>query len=76
MALPAGYTTMHEIKAKKEEFEKDGKHCMHIYLPAPMAKKVRDELTQYYSRDPGEQLMTLFGASVESIDAPELKFEE
>jgi hypothetical protein len=49
---------------------------MHIYLPADMAAKVREELHDYYDRDPGESLMTLFGASVESVDAPELKFEE
>lgn len=76
MALPKGYKTLHEIKAKKEEFEKDGKHCMHIHLPAHIAEKARDELHQYYGHDPGEELMTLFGASVESIDAAELKFEE
>ncbi len=76
MSLPESYSALHEIKSLKEEFEKDGKHCMHIHLPAGMAKKVREELKQYYNRDPGEELMTLFGASVESVDAPELKFEE
>jgi len=76
MSLPRGYTVLHEIKRLKEEFEAGGKHCMHIYLPAEMAEKVREELHRYYNRDPGEGLMTLFGVSVESVDAPELKFEE
>ena len=76
MSLPKAYTHLHEIKRLKEEFEADGRHCMHIYLPADMATKVREELRDYYNRDPGESLMTLFGASVESVDAPELKFEE
>ena len=76
MSLPKGYSVLHEIKAKKEAFEEEFGHCMHIYLPADMAAKVREELHRYYSRDPGEGLMTLFGASVESVDALELKFEE
>ena len=76
MSLPKGYTMLHEIKGLMEAFEKEGKHCMHIHLPSHMAEKVREELHQYYGRDPGEELMTLFGASVESVDAPELKFEE
>lgn len=76
MSLPKSYSALHEIKRLKEEFEKDGKHCMHIHLPVEMAEKVREELKQYYNRDPGEGLMTLFGASVESVDASELKFEE
>ena len=76
MSLPKGYVVLHEIRRLKDEFEKDGKHCMHIHLPAHMAVKVREELRDYYNRDPGESLMTLFGASVESVDAPELRFEE
>ena len=76
MSLPKSYKLLHEIKRLKEEFEEDGKHCMHIYLPASMAEKVRAELKDYYNRDPGEGLMTLFGASVESVNAPELRFEE
>jgi len=76
MSLPKSYSVLHEIKRLKEEFEEDGSHCMHIYLPSDMAVKVRAELCSYYGRDPGEGLMTLFGASVESVDAPELKFEE
>jgi hypothetical protein len=76
MSLPKGYSVLHEIKDLKEKFEKDGRHCMHMYLPAKMASKVREELHCYYGHDPGEGLMTLFGVSVESVDAPELSFEE
>lgn len=76
MSLPKGYSTLHEIKAKKEAFEEDGHHCMGIRLTPEMAAKVREELHRYYSRDPGEALMTLFGAEVTSTDADELGFEE
>lgn len=65
-----------EIKALKEKFEADGRHCMGIHLTVEMAEKLRKELHHYYGRDPGEGLMTLFGVEVLSTDAPELKFEE
>lgn len=76
MSLPKQYNSLSMIKKLKEEFEADGRHCMGIHLPAELAAKVRHELHYYYGRDPGEQLMTLFGAEVVSTDAPELKFEE
>ena len=76
MSLPASYSTLTMIKKEKEAFEAEGRHCMGICLTADLAEKVRRELHSYYGRDPGEQLMTLFGAEVVSTDAPELKFEE
>ncbi len=76
MSIFEHYATLSKIKQLKDEFEADGRHCMHIHLTADLAKKLRHELSCYYGQDPGEDLMTLFGASVESIDSPELVFEE
>lgn len=76
MSLPKSYHVLAKIKKLKEEFEADGKHCMGIHLTPELAARVRHELRHYYGRDPGEQLMTLFGAEVVSTDAKELIFEE
>jgi len=76
MSLPKGYSVLHEIKARKEAFEQEVGHCMGIRLTPEMAAQVREELHRYYGRDPGEALMTLFGAEVVCTDADELGFEE
>lgn len=76
MTLPKHYRVLTEIKRLKEEFEADGSHCMGIHLTADLAVKVRKELHDYYGRDPGEPLMTLFGAEILTTDASELSFEE
>ena len=65
-----------EIKAQKEKFEANGRHCMGIHLTKEMAVKLRKELHHYYGKDPGMSLMTLFGVEVLSTNAAALKFEE
>ncbi len=76
MSLPKHYHVLTEIKRLKEEFEADGSHCMGIHLTTDLAAEVRKELHDYYGRDLGEPMMTLFGAEVLSTDAPEISFEE
>tara|TARA_B100000315_G_scaffold231738_1_gene243305 strand:+ start:145 stop:354 length:210 start_codon:yes stop_codon:yes gene_type:complete len=68
--------TLKELKILINEFEKDGKHCMGVNLPENIAIELRRELHQLYGKDPGENLPTLFGVEVLSINAPTLSFEE
>ena len=68
--------TLKELKILIHEFEKNGKHCMGINLPANIATELRKELHQLYGSDPGESLPTLFGVEVLSTNAPILSFEE
>ncbi|MBF0341091.1 MAG: hypothetical protein HQL95_09050 [Magnetococcales bacterium] len=64
-----------EILKCKLAFEADGKQAMGVNLPPELAKLVRWELHQYYGADPGEQLTTLYGMEVLSLDADEVSFE-
>ncbi|MBF0609676.1 MAG: hypothetical protein G8345_01555 [Magnetococcales bacterium] len=68
--------TLKELKALKEEFEKDGRQAMAVYLTSEQAKELRWEIHQLYGFDPGEMLTTLYGMSVAAIDAPTFRFEE
>lgn len=68
--------TLKELKVLINKFEKDGRLCMGVHLPANIAAQLRKELHQLYDIDPGENLTTLFGLQVLSTNAPTLSFEE
>ncbi|MBF0628614.1 MAG: hypothetical protein HQL91_10405 [Magnetococcales bacterium] len=64
-----------DILARKQAFEADGRQAMGVHLPQDLAKALRWELHQYYGADPGEELTTLYGMEVLSLNAAEVRFE-
>lgn len=65
-----------ELERLKDEFEADGRQATGVYFTAEQARALRHELHMYYSRDPGPDLMTVFGLEPLSVTASELRFEE
>ncbi|MBF0628876.1 MAG: hypothetical protein HQL91_11730 [Magnetococcales bacterium] len=63
------------ILTQKTLFEADGRQALGVHLTPELTKAVRWELHQYYGADPGEQLTTLYGMEILSLDAPTLRFE-
>ncbi|MBF0427567.1 MAG: hypothetical protein HQL94_01480 [Magnetococcales bacterium] len=66
--------TVKQILAQQATFEADGRQAMGVHLTPELAKVIRWELHQYYGSDPGEQLTTLYGMEILSMDAKELRF--
>jgi hypothetical protein len=64
-----------KLKEKIDEFEADGTQVIGIHLTPEMTKAIRWELHLMYGKDPGDDLVLLFGAAVLSQDADELRFE-
>ncbi|MBF0296907.1 MAG: hypothetical protein HQL96_17115 [Magnetococcales bacterium] len=64
-----------DLLARKNDFEADGHHALGVHLPTDWAKELRWELHQYYGKDPGERLTTIYGMEVLTLDAEELRFE-
>ncbi len=61
-----------ELKREIETAEADGSQVIGIHLTAEMAKAIRWELHLMYGKDPGEELILLYGAEVLSHDADKL----
>ncbi|MBF0181736.1 MAG: hypothetical protein HQM03_17090 [Magnetococcales bacterium] len=64
-----------DLLVLKNAFEADGQHALGVHLTPDWAKELRWELHQYYGKDPGERLTTVYGMEVLSLDAEEVRFE-
>ncbi|MBF0400596.1 MAG: hypothetical protein HQL80_06250 [Magnetococcales bacterium] len=71
---PENPLSLAEFEKLKQAFEADGRQAVGVHLTPEQAGYLRWELHQLYGKDLGASLPPLYGLTVLSSDATELRF--